>query len=1185
MSTRRLILAALVSLCTVFGTFALVGASAQAFVTHEYLSQESPEDYVPFSPSGASAVDESTSPSDWAQGDTYEIIGELGFGGGFVGKAIGVFRTNGSGEREQVAELFKEQFVREIAVDDANGDVIARGATAVESAGDIYTGPEITSVFEPTLPGDYALVRDLTTREPGGKVNSFAVDQGTGEIYAVEGEGSAVEELSSSGTYLGRFPGASTPSGHFGERNSLSIDPTTHNVYVYDESESVVDIFGPDVTAPDVTTGASSRLKGTSAILTGTVDPDAAGVATCQFEWGPANQFGHVAPCSAPVAEGESSVPVQAQLTGLEPDMEYCYLLQASNANGTNPGESFQDRCFTTPGPADVEESSVFAVTSDSATLGAMLNPDLAPATYYFQYGTTGSYGTNVPVAPGTSVGSTEGSVDVTQHVQKLEAGIVYHYRVVEVREPEQGTVETFYGPDQTFMTQGAGSESGLPDGRQWELVTPADKHGALFYSNDAVVEGAPIQASVDGEAIVDIASSPTEVEPQGYSDHVAVLSTRGAAGWSSQTLAPPHEQATGPLDRNEYHFFSEDLSQGVMEPLGTFTRLSPEATESTPYLRTDFLNGDVSEHCEESCYHPLVTAKNTLEHTEFGISIHGEPCGPGTDPEAPLCGPLFVDATPDLSHIIMYTDVRLTSSAPEGGGLYEWSGGQLQYVSVLPEGSDSAAKLAGTTGLESSENMGARHAISQNGERVILRTITAGAGPLYLRDIAKEETIELGTEVIYQDASSDDSRVFFLEDGDLDECEIGEVAGKLHCQLSDLTPSDGGEPAKVREVLGTSEDGSYVYFAAAGVLANGAAHTLCQEGISGVGENETCNIYVWHDGVTALVAPAGPPAMYSRVSPDGEWFEFMSNQDLTGYDTRDAVSGHLDVEVYLYDAATRRLVCASCNPTGARPVGVEAGNGSAEKIVVDDDLEGRGSPWFAATVPTWTAGESHQFNQYLHQPRYLSDSGRLFFDSNDALVPQDVNGTLDVYEYEPSGVGDCTTANLTYSERSDGCVGLISSGTSPEESAFVDASETGGDVFFLTAAKLVPEDYDDAPDVYDAHECSSVAPCYPVAPVAPPACSTGDSCKPAPTPQPAIFGPAASATFSGAGNFSPSSQAPVPVVKARALTRAQKLARALRTCRRKYSKSTRRSACEREGRKRYGVRSSASGVKRERRG
>ena len=40
------------------------------------------------------------------------------------------------------------------------------------------------------------------------------------------------------------------------------------------------------------------------------------------------------------------------------------------------------------------------------------------------------------------------------------------------------------------------------------------------------------------------------------------------------------------------------------------------------------------------------------------------------------------------------------------------------------------------------------------------------------------------------------------------------------------------------------------------------------------------------------------------------------------------------------------------------------------------------------------------------YQSRYLSDDGQVFFDSADDLVPQATDGLMDVYEYEPAGVG-----------------------------------------------------------------------------------------------------------------------------------------------------------------------------------
>jgi hypothetical protein len=280
------------------------------------------------------------------------------------------------------------------------------------------------------------------------------------------------------------------------------------------------------------------------------------------------------------------------------------------------------------------------------------------------------------------------------------------------------------------------------------------------------------------------------------------------------------------------------------------------------------------------------------------------------------------------------------------------------------------------------------------------------------------------------------------------------------------------------------------------------------------------CNLYVSHDGVIGLVAVLSNQdrdwgglsmrTLAARVSPDGRWLAFMSDRDLTGYDPQDVSSGQPDEEAYLYDGETGRLVCVSCDPTGARPVGERGGS----ELLDGDEWSGSGT-WLAADLPGWT---DIRGADVIRQPRYLSDSGRMFFDSYGALAPQDVNGTWDVYEYEPPGVGSCTAVSVTFSVRSGGCVGLVSSGSS----GFLDASESGGDVFFLTAARLAPQDFDAALDVYDAQECTTAVPCPAVPAAAPPECVTADACRAASVPQPAVFGAPSSATFSGAGNISP---------------------------------------------------------------
>jgi hypothetical protein len=225
--------------------------------------------------------------------------------------------------------------------------------------------------------------------------------------------------------------------------------------------------------------------------------------------------------------------------------------------------------------------------------------------------------------------------------------------------------------------------------------------------------------------------------------------------------------------------------------------------------------------------------------------------------------------------------------------------------------------------------------------------------------------------------------------------------------------------------------------------------------------------------------------------------------------------------------------------------------------LLVDPETNWAGH-WLAGSIPGWTTNSTG--GSAVYRSRYLSDSGRLFFDSADGLVPRDANGREDVYEYEPGGVGGCSKVG--------GCVGLISSGTSGEESAFLDASESGDDVFFLTAAQLAPQDLDRALDVYDARVCSASSPCLagPPAPGVP--CGTADSCRAAPSSQPGVFGAPSSATFSGAGNPVPGSGK--PAAKKKGVSVARKLAAALRRC--AAGPKRRRASCRARARRRYRV-------------
>jgi hypothetical protein len=922
--------------------------------------------------------------------------------------------------------------------------------------------------------------------------------------------------------------------------------------------------------------------------------------------------------------------PETAPVTGLVPHTQYTVCFVTSNAFGFEQGPPVT---FTTLAAAPtIEGAFVTDVSSTSATLHANLNPQGAPTSYTFEYALAG--GEFKPVSePGSEGVLPEGTsgVPLEVHVQhRLEPNRAYAFRLTA-----SNPVKTVTSEPVSFTTQ-AGGEFVLPDGRQYEMVSPAQKQGALFLplfeppERFAEGSGQMVQGSVRGDAIVSTATGPTEAEPPGYSDtKMSVLSTRGRSGWSSQVIAPPHPNA-GPSGQQgeEYRYFSRDLSLGVLQPLGDFAKLSPQATESTAYLRTDYFNGNVAEHCEApyttpaSCFLPLVTAANDTASPfqRFGeVNAAGE-CGS----TGLLCGPFFEAGTPDLSHVVLSSPMRLTSTPVEPPpvgtplpNLYEWAGGQLQLLSLMPGAHEGSRHFALAGGNNTNSNYGgvaSRHSISNDGRYIVMEeseSIHGAATGMFLRDVARGETIRLdvpqgaGTEVSvepeYMTASSSGSRIFFFDAArltsdsgsvakrpDLYECAIAEEpgTGKDKCTLTDLTPK-AGEPACVVMVLGAGEDGSYVYFTAGGVLAPGAVGDPgCSRTPGQPPEAQARNMYVRHEGVTRLVARLseedsgdwlreghGLERPGVRVSPSGRWLAFMSGRSLTGYDTRDAVSGRPDQEVYVYDAVSGGLACASCDPTGARPRGLVS-SGTSHGV--------------AALVPGWTKVQESGFGEAFYQSRYLSDSGRLFFDSRGALVPSDVNGTWDVYQYEPEGVPAgphaCSSSIASGSEvfkpvrvfevegrgseEGAGCVALISSGTSAQESTFLDASEAGGDVFFLTNAKLSRQDTDTAPDVYDAHECTASSPCISPPVPLPPPCNTESACRAAPPPQPGVFGAPSSETFSGPGNLAP----PPPPSKAKgaAQIRAEQLGRALRACKRKV-RHVNRKKCEKEARARYG--------------
>jgi DNA-binding beta-propeller fold protein YncE len=1135
----------------------------------------------------AVAVDNSKEPLDPSAGDVYVVdaghdaIDKFTPAGVLITQITEASPGSSFGELDGVAvdpagQLWVYQASGEIDnFDDAslNGFVASRASPfgtgfgiAVDDADNLFVERGAFFVAKLNVAGETA-IEAIGGEDESAEVTAFAVRAASGLSYLYRPHSETIvafETAASTGNPVETISTVGVTASQ-----GMAIDAETGTLYLANAGVDQIEIFR-EVLVPDLTTGPATDATESTATLTGTINPDAVALTSCEFEYGLTMAYGSTVPCSPSAGEiGASSAPVEvtAVIENLQARGVYHFRLVASNANGSSEGI---DQTFAVPSRPVIVEDAVSSVTSSSAGISALINPGDLPTKYVVEYGLTSSYGASLPAGEG-DIHEGLADVPISVYLEGLPAGTTYHFRIVA-----KNALGTTAGPDQTLRTQQAGASRGLPDGRAWELVSPSDKRPGVI--QPLLPEGAIAQAAANGQAITYVTNESILSNPEGNSNLSQVLSRRGLGSWQTEALATPHERQTGQsVGRgSEYRFFSEDLGVAVVEPFGPATPLTPDVTERTIYTRE-----------AGGTYQALVTPANTPPGTQIG----GEPNA--------LTGAVhFVDATPDGSHVILASEgVALTEDATENG-LYEWTAGQLRIVNVLPEDEGGTA----VNGFLGFEGGGVRNALSTDGERAVWSS--ASERHLYLRDLVKGQSVRLdkdevggeaeGGSAVFQFANTATTKIFFTDsrrltanstsagggESDLYEFEVA-AAPQLSGTLHDVTAEveNVGEAAAVQGVvLGGSDDGSDVYLVAKGILRASGENERHEKAVSGGN-----NLYeIQNEGskwkptfITTLAdedarewegeSSGSPHSITARVSPDGRYLAFMSSRSLTGYDNRDVNSGAADEEVYLYDSARSRLLCASCNPTGQRPLGtfdsIETG------LLVDPSGGGVIWPnrWLAANIPGWTAMD---VTHALYQSRYLNDEGRLYFNSSDTLVPQDRNSTNDVYEYEPQGVGSCTPVDEAFLASLEGCVSLLSSGTASTESTFLDASESGSDVFFLTAEPLASQDHDDQFDVYDARECSDASPCIAAEGGPSEPCASPEACRSSipPAAGAATSAPTASAMAAAGGPGRPAKSPSKPKIP----TRAQKLAKALKQCRARYHWRKKRASCEAHARKLY---------------
>ncbi len=447
---------------------------------------------------------------------------------------------------------------------------------------------------------------------------------------------------------------------------------------------------------------------------------------------------------------------------------------------------------------------------------------------------------------------------------------------------------------------------------------------------------------------------------------------------------------------------------------------------------------------------------------------------------------------------------------------LYEWDEGTLKSIGSVPgPGLEvPVGAVPGGIGLAggiAGQKQNFSRAVSVNGSRVFFSAerqdspnsaevgkigVFVRENGISTRDVSLSETETPDKGAKYESAAENGSRVFFTanagltaetsaEGTDLYEYDLGSEA------LSDLSVDHDPRGAEVAGFIGSSADGSHVYFVARGQLVPGRGMTFAENVSAG-----TFSIYGEADGVVSYVGPGTAPDVSTLglvvgeqrvprsafVSPDGRYLLFQSSANVTGY-----VSGGAP-EAYLFDSRDKDepIVCASCRQDGKPSI----------------------TP--TTNAPLQGTAENQNTNPLYDRTKLAVRNGKpvVFFTSFDPLAPGGASGgETNLYEWTHDQVFRIGTEPP----------GLKVPPEPQSYVVFAGVSADAEDLYFMTPSALTWEDGDGRLSVYDARIRGG----FPQpAPPAPPCSSTieGSCSGPSLAAPPSAPG-AGSATFMGPGN------------------------------------------------------------------
>jgi NHL repeat len=795
-------------------------------------------------------------------------------------------------------------FTAEVELKTEHPSVVPIGL-GVNAAGDIFKSNGF-ELFEFAPAGSEVGIVTATI------AGAFTVDPASGDVY-LAGGGDTLEQyaFNGSGEVLEPDGGAPCPlvpdGGGCPATNSVNVGFTAAGIAVSDATGDVflcngttgnIDVYGPLVTIPDVGTLAASMIAARSVQLNGEVKPDGLPVTECEFEYVEAAKYepaasdpyagGLTAPCvpAAAAIPTTGETEVSAEVAGLTPGVTYDYRLVAGNANGANPG--VDEHVETLPPPV-IDSTTVSGVTESSVVLEAKVTPNGTQLKVcVFEYG-VGGYEHSVPCAQSfAQIGAGTEPVAVSAAVSGLSASLnTYHWRLL---------VENAAGPttgaDNTFVYPTTGE--GLPDGRAYELVTPAQKNGSLI--NDVTFVGTVPDVAADGSRVI-ASAIQCFAGAQACTAHVKddvgspYAFTRTPGGWVTTALSPPAST------------WSYNALAGYDASSATALFVMP----SEPFGEDDFYVRDP----ETGGFQDL--GPNTPR--EDGAHI----------PEGGRLSATPQAQTADYSHVAWESPINWAFDAGAGQTPYEYA--RLGSTQPL---------LVGVTGGEESHDL-ISDCVTRLGANGVDRpgTMSADGATVFFtaepcaNGLGVNATVDVPVDGVYARVAGESAGAHTVAVS-RSRCGVGQAAGEEACRVAapgqecgpDETPAEiacrertaasecggGGAPQETAcqeaagkpadaEFLGASADGSKAFFTSTQQLTDDASEdpsdNAVEPGCAQTLAANGCNLYEYDTGnqpghqlvdVSAGDVSGGGPRVQGVMafSPDGSHVYFVAKGVLT---------------------------------------------------------------------------------------------------------------------------------------------------------------------------------------------------------------------------------------------------------------------------------------------------------------